>query len=705
MRTCALLLLFAASVDAGEVDYRPVFYVMLQSLESHFTGYVEEVEAEYQRKVARVEERDREALRVLNEAGERLEEQHRRALEALDANRDALNRRVELVNTRIDELEATIGELGATETLASGARALQGEVVDAIDTVRSVLARYRELSRRAEHAFDALEGLAQSYRDGTSPQAQKMARLDEQYRSSVQSEGLLQLERENAYRSARGDLQTWVAEQLERLESLRRRLQEAANAYQDAKHQHDAQQAEVNAAIETYNARAQSFADRGLGPDDENAAAELEALEQDIEAGHTQLMQIRERALSLAANVGPRADAMRAARERLGSARAAREESLARARDELAAHAERMGERLAQRRQTTRAGIESLEAEITGQMEAVQAELIGANRQIEDEFGPDATGLLEAAREWLERATLDPLYRPDGSARFNRSHRAVARLYAAVDRAGAARRAIDELIAEGESKHAALAARYADLRAERAAIEDGKRELEASRSAAARRIGAQASQWEQRREALTSAARERRRALGSFYQARLALTRNEFDAAQSLLLQHLKPGTTATDASAERAPLQQILERESRRLSPLIPSTRLVSFRLFHDFLKLGRPLLAEAGTIEWTRLAQPGSHSGDELEGERKCQFIAAWFQVLNEARLFADLEDGLGSLEPSRTAIDGFLLGLFKAGMMDNAVVVEHPLDSGETGFQIEILGTRYTVDASGSLTRAHR
>ena len=702
-----------ATAQRGTLD--PVFYLMLEALESHFVVYNDTLNREYREQVRKLRgehEQQREALdRELRE----LESAHQATLNGFDVKATALNQRIAETNAETATLAQERHDLGEQTAAQSRVRNLESELLAGVETVQSALLRHRKLGQEAGEAFEALEALARDYREGTGQQAIAIQHHEQAHQTFADREQRALTDLADTHRRTRSDHVAWRSAEIERLAGLRTALTEASRNYQAARQEHDEHHAAVNALVDAYNVQVVALNASATATTDA-AKDELKQLEQQIDARRALLEAARAIALERAAELdGPAAD-WRGAQSAFEVGNTERREHLRELASQLDEAAQNMQAGVEAHRQSTQQDIRAAEREVTSEMARLQARLVQANQKTEREFGPDAHELLQATRDWLSDGRREALYRDDGSARFNRDPLQVGRIYAAVNRASESRHELDVIVAQSDSdasERARLSVRHGELRARAAAIEARKRELLEARAIAIQTMDRQSERWQERDASSISASQREADSLRRFYETRLALSHNEFSAVQWLLLKSLDTTEPAAPVLDDSRELQGVLQREFDNLrAGRVAPWQLEPSPLSGAFSSTGpAPLPATSET--WRVL--PGlsaetSVTGDggrTLVANDKRLLLETWYAALREGGLFDSLHDGLSRLPFSlaTTKDERFLFGLFERALFAKAVIIEHRTALGELGYQVEILDRFYWINVDGSLSRARR
>ncbi len=287
-------------------------------------------------------------------------------------------------------------------------------------------------------------------------------------------------------------------------------------------------------------------------------------------------------------------------------------------------------------------------------------------------------------------------------------------MYAAVDEIRALRaeaeRVVGEIRADGEAvaaSDAELVQRNEELKVERARITSAYQALRADEESASEESRSALGAWNERRAALVSERVKAVEGLEAVYAARLALTSEEFEQLQGVLLALLRDEASVPASRSDTAMLHAELVRAAAHAGLGGEDSLLQQNALFE--------LVAnEADTAARSREPEPHgrweSYRGQpiaerrKLEGERKRTFIRSWFDALAARAPVARLRERLLArpIEVEQAQVEQFLGALFETGLYGHAQLIEVRFDGGTMGAQAVVLDNRYWVDAGGHLER---
>lgn len=676
------------SVDAAgppDLDLRPIYYAMLAAVESSFTAHTERVEDAYRASREALERSAERDLRLLEAEGEEIERARREGEAVLEAEREALNARIDALNEAVRGLESD--SLGADSTLARSREAYE-RVLAALRTAR---ARYRELSARLQTPREALADAARSYREGTSDDAREIARLDRAYRRFAVQVVEAHQERETELRL---DLEAFDSWQRERIEGLKRdegELTPLAERYLVLQSEHEHARQELNRRVATYN--------EGLRAAGDDAAQSegLAALRAEIDEYRRLVGTHRERALVLVREIGERRAGLKAAYAAFDGERRDRKQALRRHREAITSEGSEIAALVEARRADLQAQIEAVEDRVRRRLATLRDEVDREERGLEEEFGPAPKALLEAVAEWTR--TLDPshLYGPDGTPRFDPSPPRSAALYDAV---GAARGREDGV-------RGALAARLAEVQRERAAVAGEREHLVERQRAFASGLAERSSHWKARLDAAGEEARRLETALAAYSEGSLGLAGLEFEALQGALLHVLGTPAATRSEPGERERLRASIAGRGATFGEVLVALPAPAPSPLEDFVAAGRARDPAAPELEWPPPSTeifPRERAPEEriLEGEDARRLLAAWYQRLGALGALAPLARRLSFDFPSHSAAElgDALYGLFESGMLAAGGIFRYRWPDGVTAYQIRILERSYWLEPDGRL-----
>ena len=355
----------ALSVDAAgqqDFDVRPIYYAMLAAVESSFTAHSEKIEETYRTSREALERSATRDLRHLETEGEEIERARRDRAAVFEAERAALNARIEAVNEAVGRIETD------REGSAAAIESYREAYVRVLDELQAARSRHRALIAVVQARREALENLAHAYREGTSEDAQEVARLDNAYRRFVAQVLDAFGGREAALRLERESLRTWLHDQLARLERSEGELVPLTERLAALEDDHDRVQGELNRRIDVYNEHVRAARENDTQGD------ELTALRVGIAEYRELLDEHRTRAATLVREYRNRHAALRAEHEAFEGERMERREALRLRTETLVSERRDIADLVESRRTDVQAQIELIEDRVRASLSALRAE-------------------------------------------------------------------------------------------------------------------------------------------------------------------------------------------------------------------------------------------------------------------------------------------------------------------------------------------
>ena len=678
----------ALGVDAAaqqDFDIRPIYYAMLEAVESSFTAHSENIEEAYRTGREALGERVSRDLQRLQAEGDEIERARQDGDAAFEAERAALNARIEVLNQAVERLESDFE--GTTATIESYREAYEHVLAE----LRTARLLHRELNAAIRTRGESLDDAARAYRDGTSEDGQEIVRLDNAYRRFAAQVLDAFGKREAALGRERDSLRAWLHEQSERFERAEGDIAPLAEQYAALEDDHDRVQGELNRRIEAYNERVRT------ARDDDTDLDELAGLRDEIAEHRRLLEEHRGRATTLALEIASRRATLLTEFEAFKPARSERKEVLRLRTEALASEQRDIVALVVSRRIDVQAQIEAVEDRIRAHLAALRADVDAAQRRLREEFGSAPADLFAAAAEWTQ--SLDPshLYDSNGAPRLDRSPSRSAAIYEAVN-------AVRELESEARG---ALGEHLAELQRQRAEIARARQDLIERQNVFAMKHTERRTRWAARLEAANEESRRLRDALSGYLEGKLALVGFELQAMQGAVLDVLGTPTTPRPEPAERERLLESVSEQGAELGRLVQTVSALSDSPVEGFVATGASRGSEAPDVEWQQLSaeyfpKNGAPEEHTLDGESKRRVLAAWYERLHSAGTLHPLARRLSEHFPSRSAgyLENTLYGLFEKGMCDAGDVVRFRWMDEKSAYQIRILDRSYWLQPDGSL-----
>lgn len=673
------------AVERQNFDVRPIYYAMLEAVESGFDAHSGRIGEAYRTSREALDERASRDLRRLEAERAEIERIRRDGDAVFEAERAELNARIEILNETVERLESD-GQ--GTAAIIDSYREAYERVLAELRTARSL---YRELSAEMRKRGETLEAATSTYRDGTSEDTQEIVRLDDAYRRFVAQVRDAFAEREAALRREEDSLRTWLHAEIEGLERAERDLAPLAEQYATLGDDHDRVQGELNRRIEIYNERSRA------ANDDDVQRDELAALEDEIAEYRESLEDHREQATSLALEFLRRRAGLEAEYEAFEKERDERKAALRLQAEALRSEQRDVVALMESRRADVQTRIEVIEDRIRAHLAALREEVDAAEQRLQEAFGSDPETLLSATTEWTR--SLDPalLYDSSGAPRFDPSPTRNSAIYEAVQ-------AVSGLAIEARS----VSGEYlAELQRQRADIARQRQNLVERQRAFAAEHAERQDQWMARLEAANEESQRLREALDGYFEGKLTLFGFELEALQGAILDMLGTPPATRPEPVERDRLLESVSVNAARLEGLLDPNNALADSLVEAFAAAGESGIPNAPDIQWEQLsigAFPRDRAPEEqaLEGERKRRLLTAWYGRLGATGTLDPLVQGLSHYFPSHSAahLETALYGLFETGMRDTGDVVRYRWRDGRSAYQARILDRSYWLQPDGSL-----
>ena len=673
------------AVGQQNFDVRPIYYAMLEAVESSLGAHSERIQEAYRASREAFDERAARDLRRLEAEGEEIERLRRNGDAAFEAERAELNARIKVLNEAVARLETDIE--GTAAAIESYRQAYERVLVE----LRTAQSLYRELSAQVRTRGEALEAATGAYRDGTSEDARQIARLDDAYRRLAAQVRDAFGEREAALRQEEVSLRTWLHAELEGLEGAGRVLASTAEQYATLEEDHDRVQGELNRRIAVYNERVRAASD------DTGHQNELAALRDEIAEFRESLEAHRERATIPALGFLNRRAALEAEYATFEKKRSERMAALRLRAEALLAEQRDVDALMESRHTDVQAQIEIIESRIHAHLASLREDVDEAEQRLQEEFGSLPGALFAATSEWTRSLDSAHLYDSTGTPSFDRLPLRSSAIYEAVD-------AVSGLEIEARSK---LGEHLAEVQRQRAEIARERQNLIERQSAFAAEHAERHDHWNARLETANEESRRLREARDTYFEGKLALVGFEFQALQGAVLDVLGTPAATRLEIAEQHRLIESVSEAAAELSDTLEPADTSARSLVDGFAAMGRNRGPEAPAFEWEYVSAE-SFSGDgaldehTLDGASKHRLLAAWYRRLDSAGTFDSLAHGLSEHFPSHSAanLEDALQGLFEAGMDGAGNAVRYQRKGGKSAYQIRILDRSYWVQPDGSL-----
>ena len=696
------------------IDDRPIYYVMLKSLEDGFQAYNIALAADLKARDARLRGQFESQRLAAAKEFEALEAERTRRESAFNAKREALNERIAAINEQITLRDARISEQrriqkhhAAHYANDTRIKVLEERIATQLAEIDAIRTSYRTQSAATQKARAALTGKIEETMTAGDPLAREIRSLDQDWQRFAESERRELKRLADAYAVDYAAYDKWLEEEHAVLEQAETELTSAREADRAQRAVHAETETALRALIDEYNALVEVHNEaRADDPGGDERALELDALDKRIAELQAELARAREAVLKVNQELANNNKQISERYQRLAAEKRQKEAALAADLAELDAARLTAETAIDARRQKVDAQIKRLEARISEELRDARSSLETMSARLSEDFGRDHEGFGAAITRVLENNDDGLLYTATGTPRFDLSRPLIAGVYAAMERVDADRREVDvrsvaiednEGGAQQDSSEQSTAAEA--LEQDRAALSAESQQLLAAHATFARQHHAQAATLEERQRDVDTRFADDRALLGELYSARASLTRSEVQSVQRVLVTAVKgvPGTAS--GNDDHAQLLSALQAKAGQMNAPVDVSLLAPHALMDQIASQlpGRETGSHAGG--WRSFSSPEVIASRELAGADKAALASAWLAQLRRQPRFVEIANELGA---SGAVMDGgqALSSLFMDGVLGHTTITEQRLDDGGIGIQVDILGRTYQLAADGSL-----
>lgn len=704
----AAALAMSAPVPAQDIDNRPIYYVMLKSLEGGFKTYNDELVAALGQRITELRRRydsDREAITA---AFDKLEAERDRRLSAFAAERDALNKRFREIG---DQIALRTGR--ASETQRIDARfANDPQVKTLTDSLAAERARLAALDEeyRADIAAvrEAREHLTRQFEEYTSagdPLALEIRSLEEEWQRFAEGERGKLKKLADAYAEDHAAYNDWLESQRAALGALDAELARAVETDREQRELHARIESELGALIDEYNALVEVH--NSAGSDDANRDARAKRfveMEKSIATLQQDLARARETVIRVDEDFRGRSREYDEHYERFLDEKRSREARLAGDLSEINTARAAVEAEIDARRQKVDTQTRALEAQLSSELEGARRDLEALNRRLVESFGRDHEGLDAAIKQFFESGDDRLLYTEQGAPRFDLSKAKAAEVYRSVEQMLADRGKVDARIvalkgSEGTSDQTAGGSptSTAALEHERAALAAERQQLLEAHASFSREQQSRTAALEKRSATLDEQHAGARARLEELFSLRADATRSEFQLVQQVLVGAIRGRSRQEVDPAEHAKLVKTL-REKSAHADIPQDLRMGAASALLDHIDSGLPPRRKA-RVQWKSFTLDEVIGSRTLGGDEKAMVAFAW---LARYRRQPDFAATARALDETGAVANGdeALATLFLDGVLNHMSIDEQRLASGGVGIRVGVLGRDYQVEANGSL-----
>lgn len=702
------------ALSAQIVDNRPVYYVMLKSLEDAFQAYNAALEGQLNAHASRLAATYQSEQLALSKELEKLDEKRSRDEADFNSRRELLKKKLAAVNEQIALRDGRVNEQRRIERLHSPRyandpriKSLKERIAADLANIEAVRASYLSQSNATREARAALTRQIEEYVSAGDPLALEIRSLDEEWHRFAEDERRKLKHMADAYAVDYAAYDKWLSAERAVLEDMSAAVERDQETDREQRALHAETQTALRSLIDEYNALVEKHNKAGADdPRRDARAAKFAALEDEISHLQATLSQARDAVLTVSAEIEEKSRDLSERYERFEREKRERDARLATELAKLDAARLTMAAAIDERRHNVDAQIKSLEAHISAELGGARENLENLNARLVESFGRDHEGFDAAIARVLETGDDALLYTPEGIPRFDISRPLSAKVYTALERLEADRREIDARIAAIEQSHGSVQqqaneppAAAGALERERAALSNQRQQLLEDFAAAARKIQAQSAALEERRQSIDARFARERAALAAVYSARASVTRSEMQAVQEVLAAAARGTVGTASRTSDHGRLLSALEEKARAMDkPVDPS--LLAANPLMDKIAARAPLEGAGRRAgDWVSVSSGQITASRELSGSDKAALAAAWLERLRRQPEFTEMVSALhasGALQDAGQA----LASLFMAGVLEHTTIVEQQLADGGVGIQVIVLGRDYQLNAGGSL-----
>lgn len=702
---------------AQEIDNRPIYYVMLKSLEEGFKSYNDDLAATLDAQVSRLRASFIPERQAIAEEIENLEAERARRESAFITRRDALNERIDAINSQIAVRNGRDNEKRRIEKRDAARYAGDPEVkalmeriatqIAGIDTIRDV---YLSQVAATQRARANLTRQFEEYMSAGDPLALEIQSLEQDLQRFADTERRKLKKQADAYAVEYAAYNQWLEGERVVLERVRDRIASAVDTDREQRALHAQIENELRGHIDDYNALVEVHNE--APPDDptrDERALKFATLEERIAELQRDLARARE------AVVKANEEFEKGSREyderymQFASEKREKEAALTGTLAEINDARVAVEASIDARRQKVDAQIKALEAQISAELGDARRKFEALTRRLIEDFGRDHQGLDVAIKQVLEENKEEMLYSASGAPRFDLSRPKTATVYGALERVLADRRKIDARIVALEQRGGGTlqatngqAPEPAALERERAGLSAERQQLLEAHAAFARKHQTRATALEQRRQSVETRFSNERMLLRELFSARAELTRSEFEAVQQVLVATIRGLPGNTPGTSDHSRLLSVLGEKASHVRDPVNASLLAPNALL-DHIASELPLDNEPD-MSWQRFASRKVIDSRTLSGGNKATVASAWLARFRRQPQFEELVDRLQASGAVMKATEA-LSNLFLAGVMRHATIIEQRLEGGGVGVQVGILGRAYQLDSNGFLERLPR
>jgi hypothetical protein len=708
---CALAfagLLVPLTVHA-ETDDRPIYYLMLESLEARVMDMSAALEKDYQQRSEALKQRYEAAIADRELARQRIDDDTRAQLDSFKRRAASLESQQQRISAGLRELESDAApDAESSARMLAELKEIKTALTANVERIQEVRRTYRTRSDALSSRHQALTALTEALRAGDHELTRRLREVRVEHQRMVDDSSSRLNARIRAFNQQRQGFDEWLESERASLRGQAEAYQSGAATYQNIKVEYDTLLARQRQSVARYNDLVTTASDSSLSRSQREAARqELPALKLTFDSDKARLQSLGEEVTKLNAALSKAQRDQETRLAALEAEKVLRRDALSNERTRIEAKRERVRADIVDHEQQTRTEIETIEAEIDRTLDAAGNDYATAARNLVRDFGEHFEAVDQAVESWRADRGGDALY-TDRRSRFDLAPPVVAELYAYVERV-AALDAEAWVLRAGISSRDISEAQRAELvlrlQAERQRTAS---ELEELISAASRLKQASHNKLEAWHTGLLASQASWHAKLAAFkglYETKFELTEIELTRLQSVLLSAVRdqPATAVSQTRFET--LLAALREHATRLDEPVPPDLLAADQLFRA-LSVTRN--ATGGSDEqprWSDFDQQSISNRRVLSHDEKLALADLWYRVLESSGQFNAQRKSLEALYPAAGSerVRVYIFNLFSDGVLRSGNISEHRFTSGGVAIEVEILGVKYWLRQTGGLERA--
>ena len=678
--------------QAREIDNRPLFYAMLQALETNFEPYLQYLVTEHGNRLSALDNSARRDLAELEKSRHKLNTERARAFADLAKDRDRLNQRTKRLNEVLATSDEQAQRRAEGQPLARLIRKATDGQEKALAGIRAMQSQYRNQAVAANAASRTYARGAEHYQDGNAGGLAEIARIRNEFnlRADQANSELATLAKADT--QAQSAYLNWVSHQNTALEQVAERNKRLRERFEQVRIHHDDLAKSLQSDIERYNALAEQL-NAGEIEDEarKRALAEIDTLEPVMTGAKAELDKTRQQANELAGQFGAGQADLNERIVALRAEQAARRDRFEVQRQSRAARRKAIEAELRGDRRSTMTRIDALKTDARTELARLEQARNAALRALEAIYGVSHREIHMALARWLDGGPVEPVTALlDEMATGEAGPEAqLGRLQNLVAGAQAAGKTLSDLLIQLEElveNDRRLKSRWPGIDAERRAIETDRQMLAKANRELHQAVFTAGDALKAEIAARKTLHRRQSAALAMVFQVARTLGKLEFELLQSVLLQHLGTDATTIDSRAW-AGLEGQISEAAAALPTQFAETKTLSLG---SFLSARAGPVGQPWTTAWERYSyQPISSSESLAVQARRALAQTLWTLHLDKRgplrAIQADIAaTPLGNDKRPPNPLQGLLL----VALQNFAELSLHQLDNGRAAISLDVL-----------------